>query len=134
MSSSELGRHQLIQSLLAQRSEQAVDVAIHLWEKLSLELLLIVGDEGFSAIYARSVYLCRSSFGWLTESTAQDQARFTPLRTSLQGQSPEQVEAASRLLLTTFTDILATLIGDGLTDHLLDSAWGTAPTTGTKES
>jgi len=43
---------------------------------------------------------------------------------SLEGQTPAQVSDANSLLLITFTDILAALIGEQLTTRILRSAWG----------
>jgi hypothetical protein len=43
---------------------------------------------------------------------------------SLEGQTPAQASEANRLLLITFTDILAALIGEQLTTSILRLAWG----------
>ena len=43
---------------------------------------------------------------------------------SLEGQTPVQASEANSLLLITFTDILASLIGEQLTTRILCSAWG----------
>jgi hypothetical protein len=43
---------------------------------------------------------------------------------SLSDQTPAQAGAANRLLLITFTDIMASLIGEALTTRILSSAWG----------
>jgi hypothetical protein len=50
--------------------------------------------------------------------------RFAELKVRLAEQTPAQASAASRLLLITFTDILASLIGEQLTTSILRSAWG----------
>jgi hypothetical protein len=42
---------------------------------------------------------------------------------SIEGQTPEQVSKVNSLLLITFTDILALLIGEPLTTHILLVAW-----------
>ena len=41
-----------------------------------------------------------------------------------EGQTTAQISAANCLLLTTFTDILASLIGEELTISILRLAWG----------
>jgi len=118
-------RHQIIESLMARHPEGA-DAAIVLWEKLATEVISIVGEGGFDSLYARSVFLSQSRFPWLAAGSSSPQAahRFAPLKTSLAAQTPVQASEANRLLLTTFTDIVASLIGETLTTGILRSAWG----------
>ena len=126
MPTSDLPRHQFILALMAQHPEKVADAAIGLWEQMATQIISIVGEGGFNALYARSVFLTQSSFLWLAASALSpptDQ-RFAKLKTSLAGQIPEQASAANNLLLITFTDILATLIGEQMTNNILRSAWG----------
>jgi hypothetical protein len=118
-------RHQTIDSLMAQHPEGADD-AIGLWEKLATEVISIVGGGGFDSLYARSVFLTQSRFPWLAAGSSSPQAdhRFASLKTSLAEQAPAQAREANRLLLVTFTDIVASLIGETLTTGILRSAWG----------
>ncbi|GCB02312.1 hypothetical protein SFMTTN_3421 [Sulfuriferula multivorans] len=126
MATSDLLRHQKINSLMAQPPEKVADAAIDLWGKMAIQIISIVGEGGFNSLYARSVFLTQASFPWLAPadlSSRQDQ-RFAQLKTSFAGQTPAQAGAANSLLLITFTDILATLIGEPLTTSILRSAWG----------
>jgi hypothetical protein len=115
-------RHQIIDGLMAQHPEGA-DAEIVLWEKLATKVISIVGAGGFDALYARSVFLTQSRFPWLA-SSPQAGHRFASLKTSLAAQTPAQASEANRLLLVTFTDIMASLIGETLTTGILRSAWG----------
>lgn len=125
-------RHQIIEDLMAPHTEKVVDAAITLWEQMATQIISIVGEGGFNSLYARSVFLTQSTFPWLTASslTPATDGRFAGLKTSLQGQTPEQASAANNLLLTTFTGILATLIGEELTTSILRSAWTNDTSTG----
>lgn len=120
-------RHQIIDSLIAQRPEGA-DAACALWETLATEVTSIVGAGGFDSLYARSVFLAQSRFPWLAAGPSPAQAgdRFASLKTSLAAQTPAHAGEANRLLLVTFTDIVASLIGETLTTGILRSAWGNA--------
>lgn len=120
-------RHQFIGSLMGQHPEGA-DAAIVLWEKLATEVISIVGAGGFDSLYARSVFLAQSRFPWLAAGPSPAQAgdRFASLKTSLAAQTPAHASEANRLLLVTFTDIVASLIGETLTTGILRSAWGNA--------
>ncbi|MHB1592283.1 MAG: hypothetical protein ACYCTW_12250 [Sulfuricella sp.] len=126
MDTSDLLRHQIIISLTEGHTEKVADAAINLWEPMATQIISIVGEGGFNSLYARSVFLTQSSFPWLAASSLspQNDCRFAELKTSLEGQTPAQASAASSLLLLTFTDILAALIGEQLTTRILRSAWG----------
>jgi len=121
-----LHRHQIIENLLPQHAENIADAAIHRWELIAAQIVSIIGEGGFNALYIRSALRAHSAFPWLpTEPLSpQTDARFANLKKSLEGQTPEQAGAANRLLLITLTDILASLIGEDLTTRILRSAWG----------
>jgi len=125
METSKVVRHQKIQSLTAKHTEKAADSAIGLWEQAATQIISIVGEGGFDSLYARSMFLSRSTCPWLvaTSESQQSDHRFVNLKTSLEGQTPARICEANSQLLITFTDILASLIGESLTAHILDSAW-----------
>jgi len=127
MKTSDVLRHQKIKSLTAQHTEKVADVSIGLWEKVATQIISIVGEGGFDSLYARSIFLTRVTFPWLVDSSGSSQSphRFANLQTSLEGQTPALIREANSLLLITFTDILASLIGEPLTARILDSAWDT---------
>ncbi|MDD5266114.1 MAG: hypothetical protein PHO08_03170 [Methylococcales bacterium] len=115
---------------MAQSTEEEVaDTAIDLWEQIATQIISIIGEGGFASLYMRSVCLTQSTYPWLAAVSPQSKIgqRFTDLKISLEGQSPEQASAANSLLLITFTDILASLIGEQLTIRILRSAWGNDP-------
>ena len=126
MATRDLLRHQIIKNLMAQPVGDVADAAIHLWEQMATQIITIVGEDGFNSLCARSQLLSKSSFPRLTAGpmALQTEHRFTGLKTSLEGQSPAQASEANTLLLITFTDILASLIGEQLTTYLLQLAWG----------
>ncbi len=126
MQTSDLLRHQIIKSLIAPHSEKVADASILVWEKLSTQVISIIGVGGFNSLYARSIYLSQQSFPWLEDCalSAQNGQRFVDLKKCLEGQTPEHAIAASNLLLITLTGIMASIIGDQLTNNILHTAWG----------
>ena len=102
------------------------EAAINLWEQMAAQIISILGKDGFISLYARSIFLSQARFPWLAASpmTPQIDQRFAVLKAGLEGQAPAQVSEANSLLLITFTDILASLIGEQLTVHILRLAWG----------
>ncbi len=126
MENSSLLRHQIINNLMDQHTENVADAAIILWEQIASQIILIVGQGGFDSLYARSLFLTQSTFPWLSANSTETQTEqwFAQLKKSLEGQSPVQAREANSLLLMTFTDILASLIGEKLTVSILHSSWG----------
>lgn len=126
MDTSDSLRHQLIKGLIAQHTEKVSDAAVVQWEQMATQIISIVGEGGFNALYARSVFLAQTTFPWLTACVLAPQAdcRFAELKKSLEAQAPALASTANSLLLITFTDILVALIGDQLTTNILHSAWG----------
>jgi hypothetical protein len=129
MEPSDLLRHQIVKRRMAQPTEEVADAAISLWEQMATQIIAIVGEGGFNSLYTRSVFLTQSTFPWLAADSLSPQTdhRFAELKISLEGQPLEQASAANSLLLNTFTDILASLIGEQLTIRILRSAWGDDP-------
>ena len=119
-------RHQIIEGIMAPQTENVAELAANQWEQLASQIISIVGEGGFNALYARSVFLAQPTFPWLAagSSSPQSDNRFAELKINLEGQTPAQAIAANRLLLITFTDILASLIGEPLTTRVVRSAWG----------
>lgn len=125
MEISNLLRHRIIDNLLTQQPEKMADVAITLWEQMAAQIIAIVGEGGFNSLYMRSVFLCQADYPWLAaSSTMHENLGFTNLRACFTEQSSVQTQQANALLLITFTDILAALIGEQLTTSILNSAWG----------
>lgn len=125
METCDLPRHQLIKSLLAKQTEKVADAAIILWEQLTTQIISIVGEDGFNALYERSIFLAQSTFPWLAVNLlpSQTDQRLAELKMSFEGQSPVQAREANNLLLITLTDILASLIGEQLINRILRLAW-----------
>lgn len=93
---------------------------------MAAKIISIIGEGGFSALYERSMHQVHSQFPWLRVSTHPqiNEHRFNELKTSLDAQPPAHARAANTALMITFTDILASLIGEQLTITILRSAWG----------
>jgi hypothetical protein len=127
METSDLPRHQIIKSLMASPTGSVADASIILWEQIATQIISIVGEDGFNSLYARSLFLTQSEFPLLAAGSLappQSDHRFAGLKESLEGMAPAQASEANTLLLIKFTDILASLVGEQLTSHILQLAWG----------
>jgi hypothetical protein len=127
MVKNELVRRQILAKLQASRPEHVTDLTIRLWQSIASELIPIIGEDGFAALYSRSLHVTRSTFPWLNatgQKPQQADLQFIALKASLEARtSAESVEVGAALLFT-FTDILASLIGESLTTGILRAAWG----------
>ena len=121
----DLLRHQIIQNVTAQHTEKAAVAAVNLWEQMATQIISLVGEGGFNSLYDRSVRLTQPTFPWLTANSQSALAdhHFQGLNMRFEGQTTAQISAANCLLLITFTDILASLIGEELTISMLRLAW-----------
>ena len=125
MKTTENSRQQLIASALAQHPDAVSQTTVRLWRQLAPELISIIGEGGFKPLYARSIRLASRQYPWMAHDAAKqaDQEDFAELQVCLQGQDEAQARLASLALFTIFLDVLASLIGEELTTHLLHSAW-----------
>lgn len=112
--------------LLAQRPDAVPEVTVVLWEKFAGQLITIIGDGGFDSLLMRSLHRCGKQFPWLIPVPDSPKAawRFVELHSRLADQDISTAIDASTALFTTFVDILATMIGEQLTNRILRSAWG----------
>ena len=134
-------RHKIIENLMASHTEKVAKTAINLWQQMATQIISIIGEGGFESLYARSIFLSRSTFPWLALAVSALPPQmdtdlavnpppsppinhwFAILEMSFEGRTPEQISAANSLLLITFIHILDSLIGEQLTTRILDSAW-----------
>ena len=125
MEHSKNARQQLLEAALGQLPDAAVPAIIRLWEQLAPELISIIGEGGFKPLYARSIRLAGKQHAWLLPCAAQPAVgeRFTELAACLQAQDVRDAQRAGLELFSVFLDVLASLIGEELTTHLLHSAW-----------
>ena len=104
---------------------QIADAAVATWRSIDAVLSPIIGQGGVAALYKRSLYLSRGDHPWLAVA-AEDALQpddFATLHRALAKQTSGNAAAANGALLTTFSDLLTSLIGASLTERLLQSVW-----------
>ena len=118
--------HDSIQRVLGNETDvDAVAAAtVRAVDSLLGELKPLVGGLATSALYARSLHLANASFERPDAAPQKPQEDFSSLRNDLSARSIEDARRASHALLCALVDLLASLIGNSLTDRLLRSAWG----------
>jgi hypothetical protein len=101
------------------RQPKSIDATIRSWKAAQSRLTPVIGENGFRSLFARSLHLTRREHPWLPGLSATDNP-FADLQASLEGETQERTQEASRALLATFTGLLRLLIGEALTSCLLD--------------
>lgn len=120
-----------IQKVLAQRAGDLSDArriakaTSDTWNQMAAQLVPLVGTAGVEALFKRSLHLASATFPWMTPSGEGMGSASLPARVMilLAACEPDTAAQASYSLLTTFTELLATLIGHSLTKRLLAPAW-----------
>lgn len=89
------------------------------WETLARKFGNLIGQGGIELILGRSLDRVRHQYPWLPPLK---DARFAALRACFDQQAPADALAANSALLDAFINMLASLIGAGLTVQFLRSA------------
>ena len=107
---------------------QAVaDAAVAVWGAIDAALSPVIGPRGSAALYKRSLHLARAHHPWLAAAYegAAHPGDYGALRLALSRQTAVVAAQAHEALMTTFQELLASLIGPSLTARLLRSRLGT---------
>ena len=99
---------------------------------MAVEIVALVGEGGFNSLYERCISLTQIIFPWLVIGLPlpRNANRFTELQQRFDEQSISDTNAANNQLLITFTDLLASLIGEQITVVILHTAMGHSKTSG----
>ncbi|BDT68662.1 hypothetical protein os1_28480 [Comamonadaceae bacterium OS-1] len=124
-----------VHGTLAQRAGSSpdaravVDAVTRTWQFMATQLEPVIGERGVGVLLDRALHLTGKNFPWLVHTgPPQDQTdRLTRLQAQFASRGAQDAAAAGCALLVTFTELLASLIGDSLTERLLASVWLDAP-------
>ncbi|MDR3673242.1 MAG: hypothetical protein P4L36_20520 [Holophaga sp.] len=117
-------RREALQRILAQGGG-APEAAIGLWRRVAACLAPVLGRRGVDALFSRALHVAARFCPWLAME-GEAAAPLAGFRARLEACDPAAAQEASLTLLTTFTDLLETLIGSSLTDRLLAPVWALA--------
>ncbi|MCC2957317.1 hypothetical protein LK542_17010 [Massilia sp. IC2-477] len=98
------------------------------WRRIATQLCPLIGESGFCALFGRAVHVIGPDYAWLAPRQAcrAPEQLFSALEERMALVDGQRAAAASDALLRTFTDLLAALIGERLTQQLLASATSAA--------
>jgi len=128
ISASQRRHREAIQSALAHRAGGALDAraaaeaTISTWRQMNSLLAPVIGTQGVDVIFRRALYLTSKTFPWLASGEESGDSAVS-LASRLEHRCADDVAEAGCTLLVCFTELLATLIGDALTERVLGPVW-----------
>ena len=100
------------------------EATLDTWHQMATLLAPVIGSKGVDVLFSRSLHLTRAVFPWLPIAGDHDSlALLADLKNHLVDQEARVAAEASCTLLVNFSELLATLIGEALTDRLLAPVW-----------
>ena len=121
-------------ALASRDSRKAGEDLLLTWAEIEARLTALIGTRGVEALFSRSLHLTGRAFKSLAglEESAAGSVSIADVAARLAAVEPALAAEASLALLIAFTDLLSTLIGDSLTDRLLEPVWAPATTPSTE--
>ncbi|CAN5266015.1 hypothetical protein BH11PSE11_BH11PSE11_27780 [soil metagenome] len=115
-----------------QESPVLPDISVHLWRALAEELDSLIGEGGVQSLFSKSLHVTRARFPWLPAGRPGQtiHASFEDLQLCFAGRAASVIAEANVALLTTFIDILTSLVGKQITTSIMRAAWGELPAAG----
>ena len=100
------------------------EIAVRTWNRVVSQVSPVIGDDGVRVLYGRSLHLTKPAFPRFADlSSRQPHGSFNDLLPRFERlNAAEAIDFCSALLIT-FTELLAALIGEGLTARLTELAW-----------
>lgn len=105
---------------------QIADAICAMWSDIESALQPVLGPRGVAALFERSLYLVAARHPWLAPLKADPAdagAILAELSAAFSAQQPGVATQAGTEIFTTFRELLTTLIGDRLSERLLQAAW-----------
>jgi hypothetical protein len=102
---------------------ELADATVALWFDIAAALQIIIGKQGFAALYNRAAVLAAQKLPWLGAARAGDDfaAAFASLQAMLAEQGDENAALGATELLQAFRGLLADLVGERLCARMLAS-------------
>lgn len=118
----------LAAEMIRQSPGPIAETAIGMLLALSKNLTVIIGHNGFKALFDRSMHTAGKKYPWLVAAEDSSDRLWGPesLKAALCEQEPHEAGQATALLFSTLLDLLVALIGQALTLKLLSASWGIA--------
>ena len=110
--------------IAADSSPEPATEAIRVWHTLFRKFSPLLGSLSTELLFARTLAMHASDYPWLPRvAPAVARSAFEEFERSLDARGTEEIVAANRALMASYTTGLVDLIGAGLTTRLLETAF-----------
>jgi len=101
------------------------EATLSTWLQVEIRLKPVIGERGINVLLGRTLHLTSAVFPWPDFAGNQEDsaAVLAYVKTCLAESQTAIATEASYTLLTNFVELLATLIGESLTERLLSPVW-----------
>jgi hypothetical protein len=131
-----------IRTTLAQRAghlpdaDSTAEATAATWRLVTVQLAPVIGARGLDVLFSRALHQTSTAFPWLAVAVERggSASPLPSLMVCLAGQHTATAAEASCTLLLSFTELLATLIGQSLTTRLLAPVWASPSLSSRQES
>jgi hypothetical protein len=95
------------------------------WRLVEVQLVPVIGTRGLDVLFRRALQQTTTTFPWLVAAVDRGGSAgpLPSLMACLAAQHAATAAEAAYALLLTFAELLATLIGESLTERLLGPVW-----------
>ena len=124
-------RRKAIRRTLSQRAGSSPDASaiaeatLGTWQEVAARLEPLIGTGGVDILFGRSLNLTSRSFPCLALASdyGDSVTSLASFRATVENMDVAVAIEASNALLVIFTEMLATMVGESLTERLLDMVW-----------
>ncbi len=106
-----------------ERTEEKVNAALSVFEKLRVHLSKLVGSTGFQVLLSRAAALARKEVEWLEVIRIEADVTLEGFREAALQQPAKKVTEGCTALLAQLLGLLFTFIGEALTLRLVWEVW-----------
>lgn len=101
----------------------ASGATLTVWRQIAARLAPVIGHRGVEALFWRALHLTARSYPWLVGQGDEGATAEQLLESRLEARDARTALEAGEVVLVTFTEALAALIGGPLSNRLLASVW-----------
>ena len=101
------------------------EATLSTWHQVAVRLVPVIGARGVGALFNRSLHITSKTYPWLAIDGHDENVAIllSGLRARIATHELSDAVEACHALLVTFTELLASMIGDSLTRRLLITVW-----------
>lgn len=99
------------------------------WHQITVQLAAVIGEQGVEVLLRRALHVTSRAFPWSASKRepGSGSASLGAFIARLEARDLSATAEATQALLTTFTELLASLIGASLCERLLAPVWTSLP-------